>query len=85
MCALRGPIFPPWGALAPRKSRAPFRSRARGENNERGGAEGGVCAVLSHTHSEICRIFEKSRIFDLDPTPKGPYGWFGPLPGALMF
>ena len=59
LCALRGLIFPPWGALAPRKSRASFRSRARGENNERGGAEGGFCAVLGHTHSEIYRIFQK--------------------------
>ena len=85
LCALRGPIFPQWSALAPRKSRAPLRSRARGENNERGGAEGGFCAVLGHTHSEICRIFEKPRISDLDLTPKRPYGWFGPLPGAFVF
>ena len=56
--------------LAPRKSRAGYRSRARGENNERGGAEGGFCAVLGHTYSEICIISEKSRIFDLDLTPK---------------
>ena len=85
LCALRGPIFPPWSALAPRKSRAPFMSRTRGENNERGGAEGGFCAVLGRTHSEICRVFEKSIISDLDLTPKGPCGWFGKLPGAFMF
>ena len=36
-----GPDLAPWGALVPRKSGAPFRSRARGENNERRGAEGG--------------------------------------------
>ena len=53
LCSLRGPIFPPWSALAPRKSAAPLRSRARGENSERGGAEGGFCAVLGHTHSGI--------------------------------
>ena len=40
--ALRGSILPPWSAPAPRKSRAGLRSRAVGENNERGGAEGGV-------------------------------------------
>ena len=85
LCALRGPISPPWSALAPRKSKAIFGSRARGENNERGGAEGGFCAVLGHTHCEICRIFEKPRISDLDLTPKRPYGWFGPLPGAFTF
>ena len=81
-----GPDLPPLGcSSAARNSKASFRSRARGENNERGGAEGGFCAVLGHTHSEICRIFEKSRISDLDLTPKRPYGWFGPLPGAFMF
>ena len=79
-----GPDLPPWSALAPRKSKAPSRNRARGKNNERGGAEGGFCAVLGLTHSEICRIFEKSRIFDLDLTPKRPHGWFGPLPGAFV-
>ena len=66
----KGPVFPPWSALAPRKSKASFMSRARGENNERGGAEGGFCAALGHTHIEICRIFEKPRISDLDLTPK---------------
>ena len=51
-----GPVFPPWSALAPRKSKASFMSRARGENNERGGAEGGFCAVLGHTHSEFAEF-----------------------------
>ena len=53
-----GPDLVPLSALAPRKSIAPFRSRDRGENNERGGAERGPCAVLDHTHSKMCRNFE---------------------------
>ena len=80
-----GPDLPPLECSSAAEVQSPFRSRARGENNERGGAEGGFCAVLGHTYSEICIIFEKPRIFDLDLTPKGPCGWFGPLPGAFMF
>ena len=80
-----GPDLSPLECSSAAEVQSPFRGRARGENNERGGAEGGFCAVLGHTHSEICRIFEKPRISDLDLTPKRPYGWFGPLPGAFLF
>ena len=54
-----GPDLPPLEYSSPTKVQSfinSLRSRAHGENNERGGAEGGFCAVLGHTHSEICRI-----------------------------
>ena len=56
-----GPDLPPLEYSSPTKVQSftnSLRSRAHGENNERGGAEGGFFAVLGHTHSEICRIFE---------------------------
>ena len=60
-----GPDLSPLECSSAAEVQSPFRSRARGENNEQGGAEGGFCAVLGRTHSEICRIFDKPRIFDL--------------------
>ena len=70
LSALRGPIFPPWGALAPRKSRASFRSRARGENNERGGAEGGVlCRSRPHIQRNL-HNFRETQNFRPGPHPQ---------------
>ena len=70
MRALRRSILPLWGAPAPRKSTAGLGSRALGENDERGGAEGGVlCRCRSSTQRNL-HNFRETQNFLPRPHPR---------------